>query len=107
MPTRPITPTAVEADSPTPDSDRPSSQLAVRRAILVALRGSPGVMRVVVRPLWPNHFRVNVFVGPDAASASIAHSYFVQVGDAGDILWTTPPLPANARPLGPTADARG
>lgn len=107
MPTRPTTPPAVQPDSPNPDSDRPSPQLAVRRAVLIALRGSPGVMRVVVRPLWPNHFRVNVFVNPDTASVSIAHSYFVKAGDAGEILWSNPPLPAGARPPGPTAVVRG
>jgi hypothetical protein len=63
---------------------------AVLRAVLAALGRPPDLLRAVVRPLWGNHFRVNVLTGADATSASIAHSYFVEAGTAGDILAATP-----------------
>jgi hypothetical protein len=35
---------------------------------------------------------VNVLIGPDAASAKITHSYFVEAGDDGTIISSSPPL---------------
>jgi hypothetical protein len=87
-------PMADDERSPKPASDGRSPEQSVRSAVLAALGRTPEVLRVIVRPLWKDHFRVNVFVGADAASASIAHSYFVQVGEAGDITSASPPLPA-------------
>ena len=55
--------------------------------------GQPGAFqRVQVRQLWEDHYRVNVLVGGDAASATIAHSYFLVVGDDGAILASTPTI---------------
>lgn len=47
---------------------------------------------VQVRPLWENHYRVNVFIGADATSARIAHSYFVEADAEGNIIESTPNL---------------
>ena len=53
--------------------------------------GKPGdLLTVQVRPLWENHFRVNVFAGVDAASARVAHSFFLVTGPDGNILVSTP-----------------
>jgi hypothetical protein len=55
--------------------------------------GQPGALhRVQVRQLWEDHYRVNVLVGPDAASARVAHSYFLVVDPAGAILAATPKI---------------
>jgi hypothetical protein len=55
--------------------------------------GKPGdLLKVQVRPLWENHFRVNVFVGVDAASAKVAHSFFLVTGHDGNILVSAPNL---------------
>ena len=55
--------------------------------------GQPGaLLRVDVRHLWQDHFRVNVVVGPDAASARITHSYFLVADGAGNVLLSTPKL---------------
>ena len=48
------------------------------------------LLKVSVRPLWANVYRVNVFVGPDAASARIANSYFLNVDGDGKIAASTP-----------------
>jgi hypothetical protein len=45
---------------------------------------------VHVRPLWENHYRVNVFVGKNATSARVASSYFLAVDGDGNILSSSP-----------------
>src|SRR5207302_11502276 len=55
--------------------------------------GEPGhLLTVSVRPLWENRYRVNVFVGTDAASARVANSYFLEVDGEGAITTATPAL---------------
>jgi hypothetical protein len=72
-----------------------------RRAALKALMGEqvmralgqPGSLyQVQVRPLWEDHYRVNVFVGVDAASAKVAHSYFLVADSDGKIVASTPKI---------------
>src|SRR5205085_12692108 len=48
--------------------------------------------RVQVRPLWEDHYRVNVLVGADAASAKVAHSYFLVADGDGAILTSIPTI---------------
>jgi hypothetical protein len=58
---------------------------------VLGLLGEPGGLhRVQVRPLWEGHYRVNVLVGPDAASTKVAHSYFLVADGDGNILGSTP-----------------
>jgi hypothetical protein len=53
--------------------------------------GEPGELRSVqVRPLWEDHYRVNVLVGPDAASVKVAHSYFLVADGQGNVVTSTP-----------------
>jgi hypothetical protein len=60
--------------------------------ILHAL-GEPGDLhKVQVRPLWGNYYRANVFIGADAASASIAKSYFVEANSNGNLVASTPTI---------------
>ncbi len=47
---------------------------------------------VQVRPLWDGHYRVNVFVGADAASATVAHSYFLSADGDGNLIEATPKI---------------
>jgi hypothetical protein len=55
--------------------------------------GTPGnLLTVQVRMLWKDHYRVNLFVGPDAASAQITNSYFLVVGTNGSIMTSTPEI---------------
>jgi hypothetical protein len=55
--------------------------------------GNPGdLQRVQVQPLWEDRYRVNIFVGVDAASAKIAHSYFLVADEDGNILVSTPKM---------------
>lgn len=55
--------------------------------------GEPAdLLRVQVRQLWSNHFRVNVFTGEHAAAARIANSYFLSVDADGNIAGSTPKI---------------
>jgi hypothetical protein len=47
---------------------------------------------VQVRRLWGDRYRVNVLVGRDATSTTIAHSFFVVVDEAGNIDTTSPEI---------------
>ncbi|MSU77624.1 MAG: hypothetical protein EXS16_05960 [Gemmataceae bacterium] len=55
--------------------------------------GKPvGFHRIQVRRLWGDRFRVNVFIGADAASVIIAHSFFLVADEAGKITAVTPKI---------------
>ena len=58
--------------------------------VLRALGQPAALYRLEVRRLWDDHYRVNVFVGPDAAFASVAHSYFLVTDKDGAIVASTP-----------------
>lgn len=69
-----------------------STKRSVQLAVLAALGRPPNLFVVAVRPLWENYFRVNVMVGPDAASVRIVHSYFMAATESGNILSSIPPI---------------
>jgi hypothetical protein len=72
--------------------ERPQLEATIRGHVVHAL-GQPGdLQRVQVRSLWGDHYRVNVFVGPDAATAKVAHSYFLVADGDGNILASTPTI---------------
>jgi hypothetical protein len=65
---------------------------AIGKQVLHAL-GQPGDLHLVqVRHLWEVHFRVNVLVGVDAASAKVAHSYFLEADLEGNIMESSPKI---------------
>lgn len=51
-----------------------------------------GLRQVQVRPLWDNTYRVNVFVGGDAATVKVAHSFFLTADRDGKILSSSPAI---------------
>jgi hypothetical protein len=71
---------------------RDGLRLVIGERVIQALGEPGGLHRVQVRHLWGDHYRVNVLVGVDAASATIAHSYFLVTDGAGHILAATPKL---------------
>src|SRR5438477_3061680 len=60
--------------------------------VMHALGEPADLLKVSVRPLWANFYRANVFVGPDAATARVANSYFLGVDDEGNITASTPKI---------------
>jgi hypothetical protein len=65
---------------------------AIGRQVLLSLGQPEGLHLVQVRYLWEDHYRVNIFIGVDAASAKVAHSYFLLADSAGKILASTPEI---------------
>ena len=90
MTTLPIAPTNGDRDTDGGDRDRRPTDRTVRSGVLAALGAPPGLYDVAVRPLWVNHYRVNVLVGPDPTAVRIAHSYFVETREDGTILSAKP-----------------
>ena len=41
---------------------------------------------MAVLPLWRDNYRVNVMTGSDVTSVHSPHTYFLQVGDRGEIV---------------------
>jgi hypothetical protein len=73
---------------------------AIGSHVLLAL-GEPDELRgVQVRPLWPDHYRVNVLVGADAASVRVAHSYFLVADGDGNVLCSAPEITRQYGPPG-------
>jgi hypothetical protein len=78
-----------------PNAEEPAARQrdAVIRGQIMHALGQPDALQwVQVRPLWENHFRVNVLVGVDAASVKVAHSYFLLTDGGGNILASTPKI---------------
>ena len=78
-------------ENPEPRASQRLTDL-VGRHVLDQLGRPTNLQRVQVRQLWTDHYRVNVFVGADATSVSLAESYFVVADDAGGIVKSVPPI---------------
>ena len=64
----------------------------VSEQVIHALGKPTDLLVVKVRPLWGSRYRVNVFVGPDTASARVANSFFLEADNDGKIIASTPPI---------------
>jgi hypothetical protein len=64
---------------------------AIRARVLAALGRPAGLLKVSVRPLWGDHFRVNVWTG-SSDGATIPDSYFVTADKQGVITKSEPPI---------------
>jgi hypothetical protein len=60
--------------------------------LLHALGRPEALYRVEVRSLWEGHYRANVFVGTDATSTRLAHSFFLVTDADGKILTSEPDI---------------
>ena len=72
--------------------ERQQLRAVIGKQVLDALGQPGGLLGTQVRPLWQDHYRVNVIVGVNAASAKIAHSYFLVVDGDGTIIVSTPKI---------------
>jgi hypothetical protein len=67
-------------------------EAVVRDNVLGDLGKPPGPFRVQVKCVWGDSYRVNVFVGIDASSFKVAHSYFLKADGDGKILTSCPAI---------------
>ncbi len=87
---------------PTKEQGQQQTELAIqvrkqRSSVIVGQLlqslGRPAIQhRVEVRHLWDEHYRANVYVGADAASTRVAHSYFVVADEGGKIIASVPDI---------------
>jgi hypothetical protein len=77
------------ADGPEP---APRPVKAIRAGVLRSLGQPADLVEVVVRTLWGDRYRVNVWTGADAHTARMAYSFFVVADDEGAILSSTPTI---------------
>jgi hypothetical protein len=79
-----------ERDEGPAQREREALNALIGKRVIHAL-GEPGdLLEVRVWLLWEDHYRVNVFVGVDAASARVANSYFLVADGDGNIIRSTP-----------------
>jgi len=69
-----------------------SLEAAIRLNVMQELGRPANLLHVQIRPLWDNHYRVNVFVGADIASAKVAHSFFLAADGEGGVLASAPAI---------------
>jgi hypothetical protein len=84
-----------QQDNPHRDQEKQTRQQ--RKTVIgkqvIHILGQPGHLHEVqVRFLWEDHYRVNILVGLDAASAKVAHSYFLVADSDGIIVASTPKI---------------
>jgi hypothetical protein len=72
--------------------DRREQDAVIGSRVIRDLGQPDHLQRVQVRRLWGQNYRVNVFVGADAASSKIAHSYFLVADDVGNITACVPTI---------------
>ena len=63
----------------------------IGKQVLHKLGRPDGQHRVDIRQLWPDHYRVNIFVGLNT-SIRIAHSYFLVTDKDGNVVTSTPAI---------------
>ena len=89
------------------EQQREALNALVGKQIIQIIGVPDGLHKVQVRRLWDNHYRVNIFLGPDAASVKIANSYFLQADNEGNILTSTPTIVKKATlPRSPDATVK-
>jgi hypothetical protein len=74
------------------NQDRHQRHAVIGKHVLRTLGQPDDLHRVQVKPLWEYHYRVNVLVGADAASAKVAHSYFLVADRDGNVIASAPKI---------------
>ena len=74
------------------EPEGPEPGAAIAAGVMEALGRPEDLRGVEVRRLWEGRYRVNVLVGPDAASARVAHSFFLAADGEGNITASSPPI---------------
>jgi hypothetical protein len=67
--------------------------------VLHALGEPHNPFQVHIQPLRDGNYRVNVFVGTNAANAKIPYSFFVEADDDGKVLSSSPTIHMLYKPI--------
>jgi hypothetical protein len=71
---------------------RQTMNILIEEQVIHALGEPCDLLKVWVRSLWANNYRVNVVTGKDLASAKIANSFFLAVDADGTITTSCPKI---------------
>jgi hypothetical protein len=71
---------------------RAEQDAAIGRHVMASLGQPINLHRIQVRRLWEDHYRVNIFIGADSATARLVHSFFLVADSGGNILASTPKI---------------
>jgi hypothetical protein len=74
------------------DGNQKRLATAICRSVMAALGRPADFLKVTVRRVTGNRYRVNVVTGADGASARIAHSFFVTADDRGAVTGSNPAI---------------
>lgn len=77
-------------DAPAPNADNSRVSQAIGLQVLQSLGEPDHLHSVNVRRLWDQHYRVNVYVGRDGCTITVAHSYFLVADAEGRIMSSDP-----------------
>ena len=67
-------------------------QALIGDQVMSGLGQPKDLQRVQVRKLWDDHYRVNIYIGPDTTMAIVAHSFFLATDAEGAIIAATPKI---------------
>ena len=88
----PAPPESVAQPEPVVLQERREAQTLVRERVFHALGEPPNLFRVHIQPLRDGNYRMNVYVGTNAANSKIPYSYFVEADDEGKVLSSIPTI---------------
>ena len=70
----------------------PSRETVIVQGVLSRLGRPDNFHKVQVKAVSESKYRVNVYVRADAASYRVAHSYFLEADDEGQVLVSSPAI---------------
>jgi hypothetical protein len=82
----------LEQCEPVDERQRDARHVRIGNHVLSALGRPADLLRIQVRPLWNERYRVNIVVGPHIASARVANSFFLTADEDGNVFTSTPPI---------------
>lgn len=74
------------------DQDARHLQATIGKQVMQSLGQPNNLQKLEVRHLWKDNYRVNIFVGQDAASLRVAHSYFLLTDGSGKVVASNPKI---------------
>jgi hypothetical protein len=86
--------TAVKVEQPddTEQVRREGREVRVGKRVILAMGEPDDRFQIQVRELRERRYRVTIYVGSDVVSARVAHSYFLETDDDGNIIKSVPKI---------------
>ena len=88
-------PSANQVEKPTDEMPRDQHKAlnnVIREQVIHALGTPKDLLKVQIRKVWDDHYRVNVLVGASSGSVRVANSFFVVTDSSGSLIAATPQI---------------